>query len=265
VALTVIAPTAVPVPALRTGWAYWADGYRSMLRWHLASLRMWLMLLAMIQVLLGVGYVLGFSLFFDPIPPVAAMFVSTGAPVLNLVLLGMLLGPQLVANDKSRGGYDFLQALPVPHTAAAAAWYTVTLIAGLPAMVITLLVAQARYDLTLTVSPAVVPAALLTVFTGTMLGYALAHAVTHPMTIQAVTQALVFIVVGFAPIVFPVEQMPTWLASVNHWLPLEHMAAIVRASLTEGVVSDVARSYLIVSVWGVAAGWAAVRALGRRR
>ena len=123
-------PAVAPRVALRGGPGYWLAGYRTMVRWHLASLRMWLMLLVMVQVLVGVGFVLGIGLFFDEVPPVAATYATTGAPVFNLVLLGLLLGPQLVADQRTSGGYDFLQSLPVPTTAAAAAWYTVTLVAG---------------------------------------------------------------------------------------------------------------------------------------
>src|SRR5665647_456775 len=115
----------------------------------------------MIPWIIGVGYVLGFALFFDEIPPGAALWVSSGVPVLNLILLGVLLGPQLVAGVKEQGGYDFVQALPVPRTAAAAPWYVVTLVGGL--------------------------------------------------------------------------------------------------------IADAGRAYLVVTVWGVACGWLAVRALGRRR
>lgn len=262
---TAVPPTTAPV--LRSGAAAWLTGYRTMVRWHLTSMRLWLVLLVMVQVLVGVGYVLAIGLFLDEVPPVAAAYVSTGAPVFNLVLLGMLLGPQLVADMKASGGYDFLRSLPVPTTASAAAWYTVTLIGGVPPFVVTLLAARVRYpDVELAVSPAVVGAVLLVVFTGTMVGYALAYAIVDPKVTQLVTQVLVFALLGFAPIVVPAQQMPDWLVTVNDWLPLSHMATVVRDALTDGLVTaDVGRAYLVLAVWALAAGAAAVRELGRRR
>lgn len=261
------APGITPPTALRSGVGAWLSGYHLMVRWHLASMRLWLMLLVMVQVLVGVGYVLGVGLFFADVPPLAAAYVSTGAPVFNLVLLGMLLGPQLVADMKTNGGYDVLQSLPVPTTASAAAWYTVNLLGAVPPFVVTLVVARLRYpDLALHVRPAVVGAVLLVVLTGTMIGYALAHAIVDPRVTQLVTQVLVFALMGFAPIVFPPQQMPDWLVSVNDWLPLTHMATVVRDSLTEHLVTtDVGRSYLILTAWALAAGAAAIRELGKRR
>jgi ABC-2 type transport system permease protein len=264
VSASTVVPVLVPT-RLRSGWAYWRDSYRAMLAWQLAGLRLWLSVLIAVQLLTGIGFVLGFALFFDPIPASVALYVSTGVPVINLLMVGLVLGPQLVADQKFQGSYDVLQALPAPRTATAAAWYTVTLIGGVPPVVVSLLVAQLRYDLPLEVSPAVVPAVLLTTFTGTMLGYALAHALTNPMATRLITQVLVFVVFGFAPVMFPVEQMPDWLGDLNWWLPFRHMAAIVRASLTTGVVDGVAVSYAMVAAWGVVTGALAARALGRRR
>jgi ABC-2 type transport system permease protein len=173
-----------PRTEVRRGPAHWVGGYRTMLRWQLASLRTLLPLLIGVQVLVGAGFVLGIALLFDDISPTAALYVSSGAPVMNLLMVGLLLGPQLVAQQKAEHSYDFLQALPVPRTVTALAWYTVTLLGSLPAVVVSLVVAQLRYGITFTVSPAVVAAALLTAFTGTMVGYALGHALPNPMTIQ---------------------------------------------------------------------------------
>jgi ABC-2 type transport system permease protein len=254
-----------PEYAVRRGRTYWLDGYRAMLRWHLTSLRLWLPLLAAVQVLAGAGMVLGMALFFDDMPPSVALYVSTGVPVINLVMVGLILGPQLVADLKTQSTYEFLQALPVPRTVAALAWYTVTLIGGIPAVVISVAIAWVRYDLALDISPVIVPALLLATFTGTMMGYALSHAIASPMTTRLITQLLVFVIFGYAPILFPAQQMPGWLATVNLWLPFRHMAVIVRDGLTSGVVNNVAISYVVVGLWGLASAAVSAWALGRRR
>jgi hypothetical protein len=76
--------------------------------------------------------------------------------------LDLILGPQLVAAQKLQQSYDFVPSTPAPQTAAAMAWYTVCLLAGLPAVMVSLLIAEARYGITFTVSPAIVAAVLLT-------------------------------------------------------------------------------------------------------
>ena len=253
-----------PQVRLRRGAAEWFRSYRTMTRWELAGMRMYLPLMIVVQTLAGAGFVLGIALFFSHIPTSVALYVSTGVPVINLVLMGMILGPQLVADQKTDQGYEYLRTLPAPRTAAAFAWYTVTLIGGLPGVVVSLAIAQLRYHLPLSISPAIVPAIVLTSLTGTLIGYALAHAVKNAMTVRLVAQMLVFLVMGFVPILFPVSQLPGWLGALNWWFPFRHMAVIVRAGLTNGLVGDVAVSYLVVSVWAVVCAALAALALGRR-
>ncbi|MGO9659794.1 MAG: ABC transporter permease [Acidimicrobiales bacterium] len=251
----------VPV---KHGARHWWASYAVMLRWHLASLRVWMATLGVIQVLSGVGFILGISLFFGHIPMTAALFVSTGVPVVNLVMVGLVMGPQLVADQKINGSYDYLRSLPVSRSVTAAAWYTVCLMTGIPAMVVSLCVARWRYDLPLHISPMVVPAVLLTSFAGTMLGYALGHAIGNPMATRLITQLLVFVVFGFAPVLFPLSQMPRWLGALNWWFPFRHMAVVTRAALTSGAHPAVVSAYVVLGVWTVACAGLAGRALGRR-
>jgi ABC-2 type transport system permease protein len=235
-----------------------------MVRWHLASLRIWLLTLTAVQILSGVGFVLGISLFFARIPTSAALFVSTGVPVINLLMVGLILGPQLVAQQKLNGSYEYVRSLPLSRSVTGAAWYTVCLIGGVPAMLISLGVAELRYGLPLHITAMVIPAALLTAFTGTMLGYALAHAIANPMATQLITQMLVFAIFGFAPILFPLSQMPAWLADLNWWFPFRHMAVVMRAALTSTPDAAVGTGYLVLGVWAAVCGGLAGHALGRR-
>lgn len=250
--------------ALQRGARHWLVDFRSMTRWHLTSLRIWMATLATVQILSGVGVVLGISLFFKRIPTSAALFVSTGVPVLNLVMVGLILGPQLVANQKTSGGYEYLRSMPVGRSVSAAAWYVVCLLGGLPAMLVSLGVAELRYNLSLDVSPMIVPALALTSFTATMLGYAIAHVVTNPTATAMVAQLLVFVVFGFAPILFPLAQMPRWLGTLNWWFPFRHMAVVTRAALTPGSHPGLATSYAVLAVWSLTCAVLAGRALGHR-
>ena len=242
----------------------WFHALGAMTRWDLTDLRMVLPIVIVVQILAGVGFVLGISLFFDHIPEPVALYVSTGVVVLNLTLVGLIMGPQLTADQKLAGTYEYLRVLPVPATAAAVAWFTVALVASVPAAVVSLIVAELRYGISFTVTPSIVPAVLLTAFTGTMLGYALSHAVSNPMSTRMIAQLLVFFVFGFSPILYPASQQPDWLARISGWLPFEHMATIVRAGLTTGMVDDVGRSYAVVAIWGLIGTALAARALVRR-
>ena len=243
----------------------WPRAYWRMVAWDLADFRLYLPVLSAVLILQGAGFALGIGLLFGRMPEAAAVFLVTGAPVMNLITAGLIFEPQLVAEQRTRGSYEFLQSLPVPRSAAALAWYTVALGTALPAVALTLVTGVVRYNLTLTVTPMVVPAMLLTCLTGVLLGLAIAHGVTVPMAAMLASTTLIFVMTGFSPVAFPAAQLPGWLATVNQWLPFGSMATIVRAALVPGMASGVPRAYLVVAAWAAGSALIAAWAQSRRR
>ena len=236
----------------------------AMLRWEITSMRLLLPLTVVVQVLFGAGFILGIGLFFEDIPSRTALLLSTGASTITLIMVGLVMGPQLVAQQKMEGTYDYLWSLPVPRSAATAAWIILNMIFAIPGMVVALLVATWRYDIDLDISLAIVPAVLITLLTATLLGYALAHAVPRPEVTQLLTQVLIFGIVGFSPINYPPDNLPRWLAELHDYLPFLPMATVIRGGLTQGLVSNVAQSYIVLAVWGVIALGLVAGSLGRR-
>lgn len=249
---------------VRKGLDHWVQSYLMMTRWELGSLRILMPLIVAMQVVIGGGFALGIGLFFDQIPERNAVFLSTGVAVVTLITVGLVLGPQLIGSRKTADTYDFMWSLPVPRTTQTAAWTTVNSVIAVPGMLAALVIANWRYDLALRISPSIIPAVLLTIVTATMVGYAFAHAIRKPMVTQLITQLLIFFILGFAPINFPPENLPGWLASLNEWLPFHHMAVVMRAGLTEGLVSDVGRSYGVLGAYTLASAAVAAWVIGRR-
>jgi ABC-2 type transport system permease protein len=224
-----------------------------MLRWEITGFRLLLPLMVVVQFLFGAGFVLGIGLFFAEIPPRSAFFLTTGAGVITLIVVGLVLGPQLIAGQKQQGTYDFMWSLPVPRSAATAAWVALSVMIALPGLIGALALGFWRFDLDLSIGWDIVPAVTVTLVTATLLGYALAHAIPNPEITQILSQLLIFVVVGFAPINFPPENLPAWLADLHELLPFTHMARVVRAALTDGLITDVARSYFILAAWALIA------------
>jgi ABC-2 type transport system permease protein len=242
----------------------WAHAYWRQVAWDFADLRLYVPVLSAVLVLQGAGFALGVGLLFGQIPPAAAVFVVTGVPVINVITAGLIFEPQVIAEQRIRGSYEFLQALPVPRSAAALAWYTVALLTALPAVALTLVTGVARYDLNLTFSPMIVPALLLTCLTGVLMGLAIGHGIARPMVAELLSVTLIFVMFGFSPVAFPASQLPGWLAAVNEWLPFGSMATIVRAALVEGVATGVPRAYAVVAAWAAGSALVVAWAQGHR-
>lgn len=250
---------------VRRGPWFWWESYRRMAHWELAGMRAYLPVIVAVEILAGAGMVLGFGLLMPSVvPPRTALFVSTGVPVINLYLVGMVVMPQEVAQQRTAGTYEFLRSLPIPRAVDLLAWVTVTLVTGLPGMAASLLAAHWRYGFVPHVSPALLASVLLTAVTATAVGSALAHAIPQPMVTMTLAQVLNFVAIGFAPVAFPAERLPGWLVSVNHLLPFESMAVTMRAALTSGPVGGVGQAYLVMAGWTAACVGLALWALGRR-
>lgn len=249
---------------LRRGLPYWWKSYTSMVRWELTSLRLVVPVATAVQILTGAGFIFGIDLLFGGLGQEAALYLSTGVLVITLITVGMVMGPQFVAQAKASDQYDFLWSLPVPRTTAALAWLTINSIIALPGMLIAVLAALWRFDLPLAVSASILPAVLVTLLTGTMIGYAFSHAMSNPLAINLMSQVLIFFILGFSPINFPIERFPGWFAAVHQWLPFHHMAQVIRGGLTEGLVDGIMRSYLVLAIWSMVSIGVAAAVLGRR-
>lgn len=253
------------VTEVRRGPAYWGRGYTMMLRFDALSLREILPFFVIIQTLMGAGMAIIYGFYFDDLPPAAATFIATGAPTLAIIPVGMTLVPIVVAQHKWDQTYDFLWSLPVPRLATALSNTTIFTLLAVPGFTVTLLVAGWRYDLDLAVSWAVVPAVLLTALMAVSIGWTVAHAITDPRITNLLVNLVIFVVLLFSPIAFPIENFPGWLAAVHRVLPFWAMAQVVRDALTDGLVADVGRHYAVLTAWTAAAWIAGARIVGRRR
>ena len=114
-------------------------------------------------------------------------------------------------------------------------------------------------------SPVCQPAVLFTSSIAASVGYAVGHIVPEPRVISLITNIIMFLVLLFSPIVVAIEQFPAWWALVHHILPFWHMSVVIRAALTDGLVTTpVVASYAVLAVWGVVSGLVAAVIVARR-
>ena len=262
-------PLSVATPLsseLRSGPGYWLDSYLLMVRWEDLNQRLQLPLLALVQVLLGAGMALGFGLLIDNPSSTESLFLATGATVIPMMSLGLVMLPQVVAQQKIDGTYDYIFGLPVPRMAMYFAGLTVWSVIALPAAVAALAVASWRYNLDLSISPLAVVAALLVVSVSSAIGYAFSHGLPNPRITHLITQLLIFVIIMFSPISFPADRLPGWLQATHEWLPAQHAAIVMRGTLTDGLVEErLAPSFAILTVWAIGSWLLTAWVITRRR
>lgn len=250
--------------SVRKGPRRWVHSYLMMMRFDIRGLGQWLAIGVVFQILMGAGAAIMYGFYLGDLPEVARLFIATGVPAIGLIPMGFVMVPNMVGQQRIAGTYDFIWSLPVPRLAAAASTFTVFTLMALPGFVSSLVVAVWFYDVSLVVSWLVIPAVLLTALMATSVGFGLAHAIKNPVVINFIANMVIFFVLLFSPIIVPIAQFPDWLATVSRILPFYHMAQVIRDALTDGLVTDVAASYIALGVWTVA-GWTATAwVVGRR-
>lgn len=264
--MTAPAEAPSPVSAVRKGAGYWWRAYVMMLRFDLVGLRPLLIAVILIQILMSGGMAIIYGFYIGSgLDPGTALFIATGAPALALIPVGMALVPSVILQEKLDGSYDFTWTLPVPRSATVLSAFSVFTTAALPGAAVALGVAMWRYDLDVSVSPAIIPAVLLVGLMATSVGYGFGHAIPEPRITNLLVNLIIFFVLLFSPIAFPIDNFPDWFANVHRVLPFYHMGRVVRYGLTEGLVTGVAGSYLVLGLWTVAS-WALIGwVVGRRR
>ena len=74
--------------------------YRSyilMLKWQALSNKPILPLNLTVQLMSAVGFIIGIGFFYPQISPTTAKYLTTGAPTISLLMVGLVLVPQIVA------------------------------------------------------------------------------------------------------------------------------------------------------------------------
>lgn len=248
----------------RSGARYWLAGYVAMLRFDAVSLRVWLPLFLVVQILVSMGMAIMYGFYFGDVPAETALYIATGIPALALIPVGFVAVPNIVGEEKTSGTADFTWSLPVPRLAAVSAALTLFTALAIPGTVLALVVTSWRYDVSLVVSPLVVPAVLLTALMAASVGSGMAYLIPDPMVTNLVTNVLLFFILLFCPITFPASQYPDWLVAVNEVLPFTHMGAVIRDALSDGLVPNVGVSWAVLLAWTIA-GWAGTAwVVGRR-
>jgi len=233
------------------------------MRWTLLQRRADLPFMVAVQLVISVGVVLGFSLLIPDLDSTHALYLTTGSMTISLITVAIGTAPQTVAHQKSQGVLDYQRAMPVPRTAVLAADTTIWVAIALPGTVAALAVSALRFSLTLDITATLLPAVLLVAAASIGVGYFIAYAV-KPTLVGIVTNIVLIGSLMFAPINYPADRLPNWLAGVHEVLPFASMAQVIRESVVAPPDGISTAPFLLLTGWAVAGILLATWMMARR-
>ncbi len=234
-----------------------------MMQWQLRRSAQYLPLMIIVQILLAVATVVGYGLLAGDVDHTAGLYLATGAPTITLITIGLVMTPQSVLQSKTEGSLDWLRTLPVPREVFLFADLCIWTLIALPGAVIGALAGSLAFGVHLTPTWWLIPAALLVSLTSASLGYAIGT-LLHPTLAHLISQVLLFVVMLFTPISYPVGRLPDWAQAIHQWLPLEPMAQAIRGSLAPDEFGVQPSAWAVLTAWCVVAVICAGVALRRR-
>jgi ABC-2 type transport system permease protein len=230
--------------------ARYLRSYYLMLKWQALSQKPIIPINVVVQMMVAIGFIIGLSYFYPHLDSATARYLTTGAPTIILLMVGLVLLPQIVGSARKEGTFDYIWSLPVPRMIYIAADATIWVAVTLPGVIIALAMGSAYHHFALNISPLVVPALVLVAACGVFIGYIIALWPPKPEIGNILTQVLVFVIMLFSPILFPATQLPDWLQSIHRVLPFQYMADLARGTLTDLKV-DLGLSFIIVGAWSL--------------
>lgn len=222
-----------------------------------------IVVMAFVQIILALGIAIGFTFLYSDIDPQSLLYLATGAPTVIILITGLSLMPMQIANAKIDGHAEFLRTLPVNRIAIMMADATIWILETVPGIVIATLVTHLIYQPGFDVSLWSIPAYLLCVITSIGVGYGFSYALP-PMLAISISQILVFITLTFSPITFPASRFPMWLQTVHTILPIDSMAQIMRASFATGTFDLNPYDIIKVTIWCALGFVLAIRVLNKK-
>jgi ABC-2 type transport system permease protein len=235
-----------------------------LIRWRVKQMRQELPQLVAAQILVATGTGIGLGFLIPRMDPFVAAYLATGAFLINLALIAVAFVPQTMTEARTNGSLDYMWSLPFSRLVFMASEMTIWMLAMLPGMVVSLVVTSIRYDFDLHISPLAVPAIALVLLTGASVGAAIGLWSPSVQLTGLIGNALIMVVLLFAPVNFPADRLPGWLQAVHRVLPIEPMADIIRATLVRGIDTSPARDLVVLTLWCGFGLFVTMRAVNRR-
>ncbi|MGP1433590.1 MAG: ABC transporter permease [Catonella sp.] len=234
-----------------------------LVKWSLIRHKFYIPVFIVVQILLSLSIIYGFSFVTNAVDDLSKSFLCTGAVTINIIAVTCVLAPQIVSEAKQNGIFDYQKTLPISRIGILISDLLVWGIISLPGVFVSMIIGSMNFNMNMHFG-IIGSISLLFVITSLILfGFSIAY-LLPPNMMTLVTQLIMIGGLLFSPIIYSADRLPNWMSNIYNYLPFVPVSNIIRFSLFR--LNDFNfMDYLIVFIWGAVSYLASMYVLARRK
>ncbi|TKI69159.1 ABC transporter permease [Lysinibacillus mangiferihumi] len=234
-----------------------------LLKWSLIRHKFYIPVFVIVQVVLSLAVIYGFSFITNAKDYISRSFLCTGAITINILAVTCVLAPQIVSEAKQNGVFNYQKTLPISRVGILLSDLLIWGLIPLPGILLCMFIGAINFDMKIYLDFIGVFSLLFVILSLLLLGFAIAY-LLPPNVMTLITQVIMIVGLLFSPIIYSEDRLPIWLSYVYNVLPFVPVSNIIRASLFH--LNDYNMThYLVVMVWGIISFVGAMFIIARRK
>lgn len=236
--------------------------YIGLIQWSLIRHKFYIPMFLLVQVILSLCVIYGFSFITNATDDLSQSFLATGAITINMIAVACVLAPQIVNEAKQSGVLNYQKTLPIPKVTILLTDVLVWGILSLAGTLFSVFLGTVNFGLQLIFSWQALGSFLLITMSLILLGFAIAY-IFSPNVMAMMTQLIMLGGMLFSPIIYSEDRLPYWVSHIYNFLPFVPVSRIIRSSLFQLENSNIV-AYFVVLVWGLISYWIIMFVLNRK-
>lgn len=234
-----------------------------LVKWSLIRHKFYIPAFVIVQLLLSVSVIYGFSFITNAVDDLSRTFLCTGAITMNVIAVTCVLSPQVVNEAKQNGVLAYQKTLPISRFGIIMSDLLVWGVISLPGICVSIIIGTISFNMAVQLNIDSYLSLILIIAALTFFGFSIAY-LFSPNVMTLITQVVMIGGLLFSPIVYPADRLPLWMAYVYNCLPFVPASNIIRYSLF-GLDNFNIINYLVISFWGFISLLASMYVLTKRK
>lgn len=234
-----------------------------LIKWSLLRHKIYIPIFVIVQVILSLAVIYGFSFVTNSVDSLSKSFLYTGSITINIIAITCVLSPQIVSESKQNGIFAYQKTLDISKVQIILSDLIIWTLLALPGFIVSTLLGAFNFMISIKITLLGILSLLFVIISLTLLGFAIAYVL--PENIMAlITQLIMIGGLLFSPIIYPSERLPIWTGKIYNNLPFVPTSNIIRYNFF-GLEHFSSRDYLVVVIWGISSFLVSIYILSRRK